>query len=895
MADHVSPGVYTFEIDLSLYIPILSTCICGVVGVAGKGPIDQPRLTTSWGQYVSLYGDTHPDYLMSYFAREFFDWGHQLYVTRVCEHDDMGNFLTTHSYVNHFSNTQYAINGEVVGEILSGSEGTYNFSLSTTPVVTGSVQLQDSPVITTVSAELSDQNLEVGVSAYSFILENLPLIPGTIVIADDYATPLETFTDDGLGVLVGNGSPAGAGTVDYQTGVIVITYGTPPNLNTPNVGSYVRLSYHYYSSTTETFTDSLDSPGILVGSRGGYGTIDYTTGDFAITFNAVPNISGDLKADYRYRTPTDGILQFSSVWPGDGGNDLAVLVTDGSPYLNQYGETVLPVSRGGTSFRVVVYDQGQRTSIEFDGVSMFSSSTNIHGNSRFIEDVIGNKVFGEYGFEDSVTNNYIAAKLIHTPLVVINETNDMNTDSGVDTYEMTLNQTPIVPGTVTIFGAGFEDMEEFYDDVDDPGVLKGTADPAGSGEINYETGFVRITYGTPPDVSAEIAANYNYSRVESPYVGTNGYMLYMDPDRFSITPAFEYVRYQGVDAIDDLQDADVIGEFDSETNTRTGLMSFKDPENIDINLIAAPGFSSVTIATALITTAEYRQDAMSIIDPPMGLSVQQVIDWHNGSLASGVRNDNTPGDFIGYTTAALNSSYAAMWYPWGKLYDNRNAQYVWVPPSTGAIRAITKNDNVADVGKAPAGYNRGDMVSWIDVEYSPNLNERDMLYGNGNAINPISKMPKVGIVILGERTLSRKPSKTDRIHVRRLLLYMRKVIATASRYLLFEPHDWQTWLQFKLLVAPYLRYEVQRRNLYRFEIVCDESTNTPYMIDTSTMVGNIYIWPESAIERLMINFIITPMSISFEEAYQVVQGNSQDIYGNISATTNYTSRLGTTS
>ena len=899
MADHVSPGVYTFEIDLSLYIPILSSSICGVVGVAGKGPIDEPRLTTSWGQYASLYGDTHPDYLMSYFAREFFDWGNQLWVTRVCEHDTNGNFLATHSYVNHFSNTQYLVSNEVTGQVESGNAGTYNFNLAITPVVPGSVSIQDTPINSTITNESSGDQLEVGVTTYSFLIDHLPVVPGTVTVSDDHTTPMETFTDDGEGILVGDGTTAGTGTINYQTGIVVISYGTALVINAPNVGSTIRTSYQFYASTTETFID-LDTRGVLVGSHGGYGTIDYITGAFAVTFHNVPGVSGPLDATYRYRAPTDGILQFASIWPGDGGNDLSILVTDGTPYLSEHGDAVLPISRGGHSFRVVVYDQGQRTSIEFDNLSMYSAATNISGASRFVEDVIGNKVFGEYGFEDTVTNNYIAAKLVKTPLSVEIESTGVNTDHGIDTYEFTLEHTPIVPGTVELFVVGQPTMEIFYDDVDNHGILTGTDNPAGTGEIDYETGFCTITFSASPQTSGEIAANYNYARIEHPYVGTNGYMLYMHPERFSISPEFMYTRYQGLDAIDNLKDGDVIGEFDSETNTRSGLMSFKDPEKIDVNLIAAPGFSSAAIVSSLITVSEYRQDSMSIIDPPMGLSVQKVIDWHNGELRMGVRDDNTPGDFVGYTTAALNSSYAAMWYPWGKLYDNRNFTYVWVPPSVGAIRAITKNDQIADVGKAPAGYNRGDLVSWLDLEYSPNLGERDMLYGNGNSINPIAKMPKVGIVIMGERTLYRKPTKLDRIHVRRLLLYMRKVIATASRFLLFEPHDWKTWLQFKLLVAPYLRFEVDRRNLYRFEIVCDESTNTPYMVDTSTMVGNIYIWPESAVERLMINFVITPTSISFEEAYEIVQGvgnvnTGYYGYGTGLPTNNYTSRLNTTS
>jgi phage tail sheath protein FI len=891
MADHVSPGVYTFEIDLSLYIPILSSSICGVVGVAGRGPIDEPRLTTTWPQYVSLYGDTNPNYMMSYFAREFFAWGSQLWVTRVCEHDEEGNPLATSGYVNHFSNTEYQVSGEVKGDTTQGSVGPYTGTFSKPPIIAGSIIIQDNPSETAVSNESSGAEVEATVDSYSFVLNHVPVVPGTLVVNDDGGSPIEIFTDDGHSVLVGGGTPAGSGTVDYQTGVVVITYGTAPVAS----GANIRATYSYYSSSTETFTDSTSNPGVLVGSEGGTGTVDYGTGMFSLTFDTAPSAAGPLVAHYHYRTPTDGILQFAALWPGEGSSDISILIMDGSSYLDQSGITILPVSRGGTSFRVIVYDQGQRTPTQFDALSMDPAAMSIQGTSRYVENVIGNKVFGESGFADSVTNNYICARVMKAPLSVDIEELNVFTQLGVDTYEFSLAHTPVVPGTVEITAAG-GGLETFYDDIDHPGVLAGTGDPAGTGEINYETGFCRITYGTTPTVDRELLANYNYSSVENPYIGTNGYMLYLDPDRFGVTPMYNYTRVQGTDAIDDLQDGDVIGTFNSALGIRTGLYSFYDADQIDVNLIAAPGFSSGAVASNLITISEYRADSMSIIDPPMGLSVQQVVDWHNGNLMAGVQlGDNTPGDQVGYTTAALNSSYAAMYYSWGKVYDSRNSQYVWVPPSCGAIRAITKNDQVADLGKAPAGFNRGDLPSWVDTEYSPNLGERDYMYGNNNAINPIINVPKLGITIMGERTLYRKPTMLDRIHVRRMLLYMRKVIATAARFLLFEPNDSITWARFRLLVGPYLDFEVARRNLYRYEVICDSSTNTPYMIDTNTMVGNIYLWPEATVERLMINFVVTPTSISFEEAVQLVQGGTTGNQLSSSASSNYQSTLNTTS
>lgn len=891
MADFVSPGVYTFEIDLSLYVPILSTCICGVVGTASKGPIDEPTLVTYWPQFVDMFGDVNPDYMMGYFVREFFSWGNKLWVVRVCEHDNNENFLATSGYVNLFSNTQHPISLEVIGETAADIKGPYTGTIDHVPVVKGSIVIQDAPVHTPIVNESSTQTLELGISRYAFLVNHVTVVPGSVVVSDNGTVPHESFVDDGHGVLTGDDTPAGSGTIDYLTGEIVITYGANPASSTPTI----IVTYDYYASSTETFTDSIDSPGILTGDNEGSGTVNYSTGEVTLTFGEdAPAAIGDISTSYTYRKVSDGVLQLAAIWPGVGGNSLSFLVRDGSRYLDFNGDSVLPVSEGGTSFRIQVYDQGHRTHIEFDQLSMYADARSIHGNSRYVENVIGNRVFGEVGFRDSITNNYICARLLKSPIQLHGLSSGIDTDLNVKTYQFTAANTPIIPGTVHIYPVGGTDvggLEDFVDDVDHPGILYGTENPAGSGSVNYETGVIEITFGSNPTISSEMLIDYSYSRPEHPYVGTNGYMFYVNPDNFSITPEYGYVHVSGTDAISELQDSDVIGVFDSALSIRTGLQAFADPETIDINLVAAPGFSGIPVVSSLIDISETRNDSMSLIDPPFGLSVQNVIDWHNGNLGSGVHLDYTPGDTIGYATAVINSSYAAMWWPWGKIYDSKNSQYMWVPPSCGGIRAIAHTDMVADMGKAPAGYNRGMLPSWLDIEYSPHQGERDMLYGNGNSINPIIKDPKYGITILGERTLYRNPTKLDRIHVRRMLLYMRKVIATASKPLMFEPHDWKTWARFTLLVTPYLNYEVARRNLYDFKVVCDSTTNTTYMIDNSTMVANLYLWPESAVERIMINFIITPTSISFEEAYQIVQGVSNGL----TSTTQYINQTGASS
>lgn len=73
---------------------------------------------------------------------------------------------------------------------------------------------------------------------YSDTLTNTPVIQNYVVI-----TASERFTDNGAGVLTGNGSPVGSGTIDYDSGLFSITLGT-------NLTATVNLSASYYSGDT---------------------------------------------------------------------------------------------------------------------------------------------------------------------------------------------------------------------------------------------------------------------------------------------------------------------------------------------------------------------------------------------------------------------------------------------------------------------------------------------------------------------------------------------------------------------------------------------------------------------------------------------------------------------
>jgi len=83
------------------------------------------------------------------------------------------------------------------------------------------------------------------------------------------------------------------------------------------VGSGKTLMYISITDTVETFTD--DRNGNLIGSLGGTGTINYSTGAYSVTFNTAPAGAQAITGSYYHETSTSaGILDYSGGANGQG-------------------------------------------------------------------------------------------------------------------------------------------------------------------------------------------------------------------------------------------------------------------------------------------------------------------------------------------------------------------------------------------------------------------------------------------------------------------------------------------------------------------------------------------------------------------------------------------------
>jgi len=278
------------------------------------------------------------------------------------------------------------------------------------------------------------------------------------------------------------------------------------------------------------------------------------------------------------------------------------------------------------------------------------------------------------------------------------------------------------------------------------------------------------------------------------------------------------------------------------------LNVISNSDEYDINLLVTPGATIAdhsAIINKAIDVAETRGDTFVIADPIV----------QGGSVGAAVAAVEASG---------IDSNYIGTYWPWVKIVDTDKNKPVWVPPSVVLPSVLAFNDSVAFEWFAPAGLNRGGITDAIDIELKLNFTQRDSLYES--KINPIATFPNQGICVWGQKTLQALPSALDRINVRRLLIALKKFIASSSRYLVFENNTSETRSRFLNIVNPYLERVKSRQGLYAFRVVMDETNNTADVIDRNIMYGQIYLQPAKAAEFIVLDFNVLPTGASFENA-----------------------------
>jgi hypothetical protein len=277
---------------------------------------------------------------------------------------------------------------------------------------------------------------------------------------------------------------------------------------------------------------------------------------------------------------------------------------------------------------------------------------------------------------------------------------------------------------------------------------------------------------------------------------------------------------------------------------KRGLTAISNPDNIDFNLLVVPGVIQRLhsyIAQEAIDLCEIRGDAFYIMDI--------------GALSDSVST-------VAGQAEGLDTNYAAVYYPWVRVLDTNTNKLMWAPPSTVLPEVYAYNDKVGAEWFAPAGLNRGGIPGAVGVKTRLSQALRDELYDA--KVNPIAQFPGQGICVWGQKTLQTRSSALDRVNVRRLLITVKKFIASSARFLVFEQNTEASRNRFLNIVNPYLAGVQQRSGLTAFRVVMDETNNTPDLIDRNILQGAIYLQPTRTAEFIKLDFNILPTGAVFD-------------------------------
>ena len=284
------------------------------------------------------------------------------------------------------------------------------------------------------------------------------------------------------------------------------------------------------------------------------------------------------------------------------------------------------------------------------------------------------------------------------------------------------------------------------------------------------------------------------------------------------------------------------------------LFSNRDEIAVDY-LIQGPGLlskeESQAKANHLISIANLRKDCMAMISPHR----TDVVDLTN----TNTQTDNV----IEFFSSLGSSSYAVFDSGYKYMYDRFNNKFRYIPCNPDVAGLCVRTSIFAYPWFSPAGQQRGILNNAIKLAFNPNKAQRDRLYPQ--RVNAIVNQPGIGILLFGDKTALGYSSAFDRINVRRLFLTVEQALERSAQAQLFELNDQITRANFVNIVEPYLRDVQAKRGLYGFLVVCDETNNTPDVIDNNEFRADIFLKPAKSINYVTLTFVATRTGVDFEE------------------------------
>jgi phage tail sheath protein FI len=281
---------------------------------------------------------------------------------------------------------------------------------------------------------------------------------------------------------------------------------------------------------------------------------------------------------------------------------------------------------------------------------------------------------------------------------------------------------------------------------------------------------------------------------------------------------------------------------------RKAVDTLTNKSDVDIQLLAVPGMRHTSITDYAIGAVENRFDALYIMD------IEEK-DVDNLLVTSSLQKVSVTNTTTNFRSRALDSSFAAAYFPDVNMRVNNTGIVAKVPPSVAVLGAYSQNDKLAYSWFAPAGMTRGTLPTVESITVDLSRDNLDTLYDG--KINPLTDFPGTGVIVWGQKTLLATESALDRVNVRRLLIEIRRQVRAVANTILFEPNRESTLAAFRARVSPILQRVQEASGVVRYRVQIDTTTTTQADVENNTIRGKIYLQPTRTAEFVSLDFVVT--------------------------------------
>jgi hypothetical protein len=813
----VSPGVFTNEVDQSFLPGAIAQIGAAIVGPTVKGPAYTPIQITSIGDYQSVFGGFTDESYVPVAVNEYLQAGNVITVTRLMYED--GYALT---------------NGALAIVAQSGSQKYVTHVLHpTTPVSATLYGLADSVLNTDTNGKF-----ELKLSG-SYTTQTIPGFTAFSYTEGASISSSIVLSDSNYITTVFGKSPKG------QQYPVYVQYENPynatlfPNLSAVSMSLEKISTYAFVQDYQSSATPWITSQKI---------------GSTATNLFKIHSLSHGNATNYELKVGIANIRTSTEVSDPDGFTrfDVVIRRVDTTNIANPVTGQVTDSDLDTTNSSVITF-----TNCCLNPDSADYIVKKIGDRYQTIDD---NNVITLYGDYEN-TQPFVRVEV--APAVTNKSIDKTLFPFGFRALSAPI---PMVSGSVNIPAATYKTDQTTGGDFSQ--FVYHGFDFTVASNMNYLAPIPTSGSTTASNTDFYLgdvsqSANYNYPTAATAYsgslsdaitAGTFATNVALDTRKFIVAMqgGFDGARpnlpkFSGAD----IAAANTFG-FDCSSTAATGTKSYikaftllSNTDYYDMNVLLTPGIIDrlhSSVSAQARNLCKTRQDVFYVMD-------------------SNAKNDTL--QTVVSQVRTIDNNYTATYWPWVSIPNPiGNGGLLWVPPSVVVGGALANNDKLAAQWYAPAGLNRGGIRA-TGTAVNLSQTQRDTLYEA--RVNPIASFPNNTIVIWGQKTLQARPSALDRVNVRRMLIEVKKFIASSTRFLVFDQNTEITRQKFLNIVNPYLAGVKQNQGLSAFKVVMDSTNNTPDLVDRNILYGQLFLQPTRTAEFIILDFNIQATGAAFPE------------------------------